>query len=115
MAVAHDGFGVPLLAISLLAPAQQSWLLRGFSRHYGVVGRLAEVDIPFFELCYGVEIDGPHHLLPEQAAKDRARDRMLARTCGWSIDRYLWFELEDDPERFVREVQARLRELKADG
>lgn len=35
------GFGVPLLAISLLAPAQQSWLLRGFSRHYGVVGRAA--------------------------------------------------------------------------
>jgi hypothetical protein len=76
---------------------------------------VAEVDIPFFDLCYGVEIDGPPHLLPEQAARDRARDRMLARTCGWAIDRYLWFELEDDPERFVREVKARLRELKRDG
>jgi hypothetical protein len=76
---------------------------------------LAEVDIPFFDLCYGIEVDGPPHLLPAQAARDRARDRLLARTCGWSIDRYLWFELEEEPERFVREVGARLGRLRGGG
>lgn len=86
------------------------------SRPLPVVHRgriLAEIDIPFLDLCYGVEIDGPPHLLPDVAAQDRARDRMLARTCGISIDRYLWFELEEQPARFVREVRARLHALKA--
>lgn len=35
------GFGVPLLALSLLAPARRSFLLRAFTRHYAVVSRLA--------------------------------------------------------------------------
>jgi cytochrome c-type biogenesis protein len=37
------GFGVPLFVLSLLAPAQQSWLLRQFTRHYSVATRLAGV------------------------------------------------------------------------
>jgi len=37
------GFGVPLFVISLLAPAQQSWLLRLFTRHYALATRLAGV------------------------------------------------------------------------
>ena len=37
------GFGMPLFVISLLAPAQQSWLLRQFTRHYAVATRLAGV------------------------------------------------------------------------
>jgi cytochrome c-type biogenesis protein len=37
------GFGLPLFAISLLAPAQQSWLLRQFTRHYALATRLAGV------------------------------------------------------------------------
>lgn len=72
---------------------------------------VAEVDIPFFDVCYGVEIDGPPHLRVGQAAKDAARDRMLRRDCGWTIDRFWWFELEADPQRFTREVMARLRTL----
>lgn len=72
---------------------------------------VAEIDLPFFEVDYGLEIDGPHHLLPKQAAADRARDRTLAQTSGIDIDRYLWFELEEEPRRFVREVVARLRAL----
>lgn len=35
------GFGVPLLLLSLLAPARQSLLLRAFTRHYAVASRLA--------------------------------------------------------------------------
>lgn len=75
---------------------------------------VAEVDIPFFDVRYGVEVDGPPHLLPAQAARDSARDRMLRRDCDWTIDRFWWFELEDDPQQFVREVVARLRALGSD-
>lgn len=72
---------------------------------------VAEVDLPFFDVRYGVEIDGPPHLRLTQAARDTARDRMLRRDCDWTIDRFWWFELEDDPRRFTREVIARLRGL----
>jgi hypothetical protein len=85
------------------------------SRPQPVVHRernVAEIDIPFLDLAYGVEIDGPPHLLHEVAARDRERDRMLRRECGIEIDRYLWFELEEQPERFVREVTTRLRDLR---
>lgn len=37
------GFGVPLFVISLLAPAQQSWLLRQFTRRYALATRLAGI------------------------------------------------------------------------
>ena len=49
---------------------------------------VAKVDIPFFDVRYGVEIDGPPHLLLAQAARDAARDRMLRRDCDWTIDRF---------------------------
>lgn len=75
---------------------------------------VAEIDIPFFDICYGVEIDGPPHLLPEQAARDRARDRVLARDHGWTIDRFLWHELEDYPRRFVREVARAVEQRRAE-
>lgn len=64
---------------------------------------IAEIDIAFPELRYGVEIDGPPHLLPEVAERDRRRDRQLQRH-GWRIDRFLWTDLVDDPDRFAREV-----------
>lgn len=76
-----------------------------------VDGRLiAEIDIPFESLHYGVEIDGPHHLLPEVAAADRARDRRLERA-GWTIDRFYWFEVEERPAYVVAEVQRRVARL----
>jgi cytochrome c-type biogenesis protein len=34
------GFGLPLLALSLLARARQDWLLRQFTRHYCIISRL---------------------------------------------------------------------------
>jgi very-short-patch-repair endonuclease len=70
---------------------------------------VAEIDIPFVQVRYGVEIDGPHHLLPNVAAADRTRDRALHRL-GWVIDRFFWFEVEDRPRWFVTQVQRRLEE-----
>lgn len=93
-------------------------LLRGAGMRFGnkplsveVDGRLtAEIDIPFERIRYGVEIDGPHHLLPNVAAADRARDRTLERA-GWTIDRFYWFEVEERASYFVAEVQRRLASL----
>lgn len=76
-------------------------------------GRLvAELDIPFPELHYAVEIDGPHHLLPHVAAADRQRDRLLG-TVGWRIDRFFWFEIEERGAWFVSQVRTAISERAA--
>lgn len=93
-----------LRAAGVAVPSRPGPVLRGDRP-------VAEIDLPFYDVCYGVEIDGPPHLLPDQAARDAARDRMLGRDCDWTIDRFFWFELEEHPERFVREVVTRLRAL----
>ena len=74
-----------------------------------VNGRIiAEVDIARPDLNYGVEVDGPSHLLPEQAAADRARDRRLARH-NWMVDRFLSSQIRAEPDGFVAEVAAALQ------
>jgi hypothetical protein len=73
---------------------------------------IAELDIPFPELLYAVEIDGPHHLLPHVAAADRQRDRSLHRI-HWHVDRFFWFELEDRPDWFVSQVRKAVAERGA--
>ena len=76
-------------------------------------GRLiAEIDIPFAEIMYGVEVDGPHHLFPDQAAADRARDRVL-ESLGWTIDRFFWFEVEQRATQFVAQVLRRVEQLSS--
>lgn len=72
--------------------------------------QVAEADVAVVEICYDVEIDGPHHLLPAQAASDRRRDR-LARRAGWEVDRFLVMEIDADPRGFLAQVEARIREL----
>ncbi len=37
------GFGLPLVAISLIAKSQQQWVLRQFTRHYPLIGRLSGI------------------------------------------------------------------------
>lgn len=84
--------------------------LRFSSRPYSVEvdGRpIAEIDIAFPKMRYGVEVDGPHHLLPATASADRARDRRLERL-GWLIDRFFWFEVEDRSAWFSGEVRRRV-------
>lgn len=73
---------------------------------------IAEIDIAFPDLRYGIEIDGPHHLLPNVAAADRARDRSL-EALGWAIDRFYWFEVEERPSFVVAQVQKRMSQLGA--
>lgn len=60
------GFGIPLLALSLLAEGRQRALLGLFTRHYGIVSRLAgvvlvavglwdlSVNLPYARLYLGI-------------------------------------------------------------
>lgn len=80
----------------------------------GPRGPVAEIDIAFPDLMLGIEIDGPHHLLPDVAAADRQRDRALARL-GWRIERFFWFEVEERQAWFVAEVRRVAAEQAASG
>jgi hypothetical protein len=71
--------------------------------------KIGEVDIPWIAVRYGVEVDGPPHLLERQARRDRERDRSLRRDADWTIDRFLWLDIRAEPLRFVREVAEGLR------
>lgn len=75
---------------------------------------IAEIDMAAPWVLYGVEIDGPHHDLPEQAAADKQRDRELRRL-GWTIDRFPVELIERHPEQFVREVRAAISLLDPTG
>lgn len=75
---------------------------------------IAEIDIAFSAIRYGVEIDGPHHLLPEIARKDKARDGELGRL-GWTIDRFTIEEIAARPEAFVAHVRSRVAQLSQAG
>lgn len=68
---------------------------------------LAEVDTAVAELKYAVEVDGPYHLWPDRQIADRQRDQELSSD-GWTVDRFWWFEIEEDLEEAVRRVRRRL-------
>lgn len=73
---------------------------------------LGEIDIAFVAVRYGVEIDGPHHLLAEVVRSDKARDRRL-RARGWQIDRFTVEDVEQTPQAFVNAVRRGLEAASA--
>lgn len=73
---------------------------------------LAEIDVALPLILYGLEIDGPHHDLPKQAAYDKQRDRALHRV-WWTIDRFPVELVEEHPAQFVREVRAGIARAEA--
>lgn len=71
---------------------------------------IAEIDIARPDILFGVEVDGPHHLLEEQRRRDEARDQNL-RDDGWRIDRFWWDDVLADPARFARRVARAVEKL----
>ena len=67
-----------------------------------------ELDLAWEDVRLDVEVDGPHHLLPEQRRRDRARDRDL-RDDRWQVARFPVTELDED----VAGVAERIRLLHA--
>ena len=66
-------------------------------------GRRYELDLAWLAERLDVEVDGPHHLLPTQRRRDRARDRDLRRD-GWEVLRVPVEELDEDLDGVVRRV-----------
>lgn len=80
---------------------------------YGPDGRwLGQADIPIMDIRLDVEVDGPHHLLPEQQAKDRRRDRDF-KGIDWSVVRYLSYEVNEDLTSVVRQVKSLVDDLRS--
>lgn len=100
-------------ARDLLRAADLPWLLHPRPLAIRVGGRyVAEIDLPWPQVRYGIEVDGPHHHLPQVASADRARDRQLARL-DWVIDRFLIEDIRQDPHAFVSQARAGLQAAAA--
>ncbi|WP_370324417.1 endonuclease domain-containing protein [Euzebya sp.] len=64
---------------------------------------IAQADIAILEVKLDVEVDGPHHLDPDQQAKDRRRDRAV-KPEEWSTVRYLIYDIDEDVQAVAREI-----------
>jgi very-short-patch-repair endonuclease len=73
-----------------------------------IAGHGYELDLWWPELRLNVEIDGPHHAMPFQRAKDRRRDADL-HARGVAVVRHPTALVDEHPERFVRAIARRLR------
>lgn len=72
----------------------------------GEVVRAADLALP--DKMIDLEIDGPHHWLPDQAAQDRRTDRRL-RELSWTIDRVDADEVKADPSMVVGVMAGLIR------
>lgn len=66
-----------------------------------------EVDFLWRTTPLAVEVDGPHHLIPEQRRFDSRRDSALG-LAGWPVQRFLDTEIRDDPTYVISVLRSRL-------
>lgn len=71
---------------------------------------VGEADLPVVALRLDIEVDGPHHDLPPQQAKDRIRDRKM-RDAGWEVERFAVEFIDTRPEAFKNAVRGVVRRL----
>ena len=76
--------------------------------HKGV--RVAEADLAVLAIKYDLEVDGPHHQLPEQQEKDRNRDRLVLEA-QWFPERFPTALIELSPRTFQAQVRQTVRRL----
>lgn len=73
---------------------------------------IAKTDLAVMDVRLDIEVDGPHHFLPEQQRKDRIRDRdMLA--IGWHVIRFSVYEIDADVERVADRIVSLIERLRA--
>lgn len=71
------------------------------------------IDFAYRAVKLAIEIDGPHHRMPEVKARDARRDRRL-RQLGWTVERFDEDVVTYHPERVLMTVRRRLVELGVD-
>lgn len=76
-------------------------------------GREYRIDLAYPMVKLAIEIDGPHHRLPEHRARDARRDRRL-RALGWTVERFDEDQVTYHPELVLHTIRLRLRELGVD-
>jgi hypothetical protein len=85
-----------IVGAGLLIPVVNAWFPT-------IAGHGYELDLWWPQLRLNVEIDGPHHAMPFQRAKDRLRDADLAAR-GIRVERVPTVVVDEQPARFVREM-----------
>lgn len=65
------------------------------------------LDFAYPAIKLAIEIDGPHHRLPEVQARDARRDHRL-RQMGWTVCRFDEDEITYHPERVLIAIRQRL-------
>lgn len=81
---------------------------RPFGVKVGSSRTVGEADLAILSLCLDIEIDGPHHLLPAQAAADQQRDRRMRRA-GWDVERFSTELVDLSPITFAAQVEECVR------
>lgn len=69
---------------------------------------VGEADLAVLSICLDFEIDGPHHLLPQQREKDQLRDRRMRRA-RWEVERFSTELVDLRPVTFAAQVEECVR------
>lgn len=74
---------------------------------------VARIDAAYPKLKIAIEVDGyEDHSSPEAFQRDRARQNRLV-TLGWTVLRFTWHDVVNDPRAVVRSIRDALRSLDA--
>lgn len=73
---------------------------------------VAEVDLAYPTRKLAIELDGSVHLQRDVWERDRPRQNQL-ELLGWTVLRFSWRTLTEQPDAIVREIRAALRQAEA--
>ena len=80
--------------------------------HHRIVGPdgvfLAEVDLAYPDRLIAIELDGEIHRTSDVFHADRPRQNTL-ELLGWTVLRFTWRQLQNQPDLIIRQVRAALR------
>jgi len=75
---------------------------------------MAIADVAFVAVRLAIELDGrAWHVDADQFQRDRRRQNALVKA-GWTVLRYTWRDLTEEPDRVIAEIRHTLRILRLD-
>jgi hypothetical protein len=82
-----------------------------FVVHDGQGRFVAEVDLAYPDMMIAIELDGEVHRDQEVFHRDRPRQNEL-ELLGWTVLRFTWRQLKNEPDLVVRQVRDALRRAR---